>query len=223
MARYVLALDQGTTSSRSILFSRAGRVVAAAQREFPQIFPSPGHVEHDPEAIWKTQLSTARSVLRQAGARPGDVAAVGITNQRETVVLWERDSGRPVGNAIVWQSRITAPICEELKRRRLEPKFRRKTGLVLDAYFSGCGVPVLAGFPAGHIPEQATLPFGSRVRLDATAFRGSGHVHHVALGPAEMGTVAYEHQFADKSAHATSTNSACCVLCSARDTGLASW
>jgi len=137
MARYVLALDQGTTSSRSILFSHGGRVVAAAQREFPQIFPSPGHVEHDPEAIWKTQLSTARSVLRQAGARPSDVAAVGITNQRETVVLWERDSGRTVGNAIVWQSRITAPICEELKRRRLEPKFRRKTGLVLDPYFSG--------------------------------------------------------------------------------------
>jgi glycerol kinase len=135
--RYVLALDQGTTSSRSILFDHRGALKATAQREFPQLYPSPGHVEHDPEAIWTTQLRTARAVLRQARAGRGDVAAIGITNQRETVVLWERASGRPVANAIVWQSRITAPICDRLKADGLEPTFQQKTGLVVDAYFSG--------------------------------------------------------------------------------------
>jgi glycerol kinase len=137
VARFVLALDQGTTSSRSIVFNHAGKAVASAQREFPQLYPSPGHVEHDPEAIWSTQLRTARAALRQAKAKSGDVAAVGITNQRETVVLWERGSGRPVANAIVWQSRITAPICDRLKADGHEETFRRKTGLVVDAYFSG--------------------------------------------------------------------------------------
>jgi glycerol kinase len=137
VARFVLALDQGTTSSRSILFDHAGTVAATAQREFPQLYPSPGHVEHDPEAIWSTQLRTARAVLRQAGAKRGDVAALGITNQRETVVLWDRKSGKPVANAIVWQSRITAPICDQLKADGLESKFKKKTGLVVDAYFSG--------------------------------------------------------------------------------------
>ena len=137
MARYVLALDQGTTSSRSVLFTRRGLIKTSAQREFPQIFPSPGHVEHDPEAIWRSQLTTARSAIRKANARPGDIAAIGITNQRETIVLWERSTGKPVSNAIVWQSRISASICDELKAQGLEPKFRRKTGLVLDPYFSG--------------------------------------------------------------------------------------
>ncbi len=141
MAKYVLALDQGTTSSRSILFTRDGKVVASAQQEFPQIFPSPGHVEHDPEAIWKTQMATARQAIRKAAAAPADIAAVGITNQRETVVLWDRQTGRPVQNAIVWQSRITAPICDALKKRHgIEKMFRDKTGLVLDAYFSGTKV-----------------------------------------------------------------------------------
>ena len=135
--KYVLALDQGTTSSRAIVFDRAGAIVAAAQQEFPQIFPSPGHVEHDPEAIWTSQISTARDALARAGATPADVAAIGITNQRETTVLWERDSGRPIGNAIVWQSRITAPICDRLKAAGHEPLFKSRTGLVVDAYFSG--------------------------------------------------------------------------------------
>lgn len=142
-ARYILALDQGTTSSRSILFDRRGRVVASAQREFPQLFPSAGHVEHDPEAIWRTQLSTARAALRKAKAQARDVAAIGITNQRETVVLWEKASGRPVSNAIVWQSRISAPICARLKDQGLEGKFQRKTGLVLDPYFSGTKIKYL--------------------------------------------------------------------------------
>jgi glycerol kinase len=135
--KYVLALDQGTTSSRAIVFDRTGAIVAAAQQEFPQLFPSPGHVEHDPEAIWRSQLATARDALARARITPGDVAAIGVTNQRETTVLWERESGRPIGNAIVWQSRITAPICDRLKAAGHEPLFQKKTGLVVDAYFSG--------------------------------------------------------------------------------------
>jgi glycerol kinase len=138
--KYVLALDQGTTSSRAILFGRDGRVVAVAQQEFPQIFPQPGHVEHDPEAIWSTQLAVAKDCLSRAGATAADVAAIGITNQRETTVLWDRATGQPVANAIVWQSRVSAPICDALRAQGHEDLFRRKTGLVLDAYFSGTKV-----------------------------------------------------------------------------------
>jgi glycerol kinase len=136
-ASYVLALDQGTTSSRAIVFKRDGRIVAMAQQEFPQIFPSPGHVEHDPEAIWTSQLATAREALARAGASAADVAAIGVTNQRETTILWDKVSGAPVANAIVWQSRITAPICDRLKAEGREAMVREKTGLVIDAYFSG--------------------------------------------------------------------------------------
>jgi len=138
--KVVLALDQGTTSSRAIVFGHEGRPRAIAQQEFPQIYPSPGHVEHDPEAIWSSQLGVAREALSRAGAEPKDVAAIGITNQRETTVLWEKATGKPVGNAIVWQSRITAPICERLKSAGLEETFRARTGLVLDPYFSGTKV-----------------------------------------------------------------------------------
>ena len=134
---FVLSLDQGTTSSRSIVFDQSTAIRGSAQREFPQIYPSPGHVEHDPEAIWKTQIETARAAIKKAGLAAGDLAAIGITNQRETVVLWERDTGKPVDNAVVWQSRITAPICEKLKRDGHEEMIRAKTGLVVDAYFSG--------------------------------------------------------------------------------------
>lgn len=137
MPQYTLSLDQGTTSSRSILFRHDGRPAAKAQQEFPQLFPQPGHVEHDPEAIWSSQLATAREALKTAKASAADVAAIGVANQRETTILWERDSGKPVANAIVWQSRITAPRCAKLKADGLEPLFRERTGLVLDAYFSG--------------------------------------------------------------------------------------
>ncbi len=137
MSRFVLALDQGTTSSRAIVFDRKGAVVSSAQQEFPQLFPGPGHVEHDPEAIWNTQLDTARKAISNANITATDLAAIGVTNQRETTVLWERDSGRPVANAIVWQSRVTAPICDRLKAAGHEALFRSKTGLVIDAYFSG--------------------------------------------------------------------------------------
>ncbi len=136
MSRYVLALDQGTTSSRAIVFDRGGRAVATAQQEYPQIFPQPGHVEHDPEDIWRTQLQTAKDAMTRAGAAAADIAAIGVTNQRETTVLWDRATGAPVANAIVWQSRVTAGLCDRLKAAGHEPTVRARTGLVLDAYFS---------------------------------------------------------------------------------------
>jgi glycerol kinase len=135
--KYVLALDQGTTSSRAIVFDRSGKAVSTAQQEFPQVFPGPGHVEHDPEAIWDTQLHTAKQAIARAGISALDLAAVGVTNQRETTVLWEAATGKPIANAIVWQSRVTAPVCDQLKAAGHEPTFRKKTGLVVDAYFSG--------------------------------------------------------------------------------------
>ncbi len=137
MERYILALDQGTTSSRALLFDRSGGIVAADQRELRQIYPCPGWVEHDPEEIWQTQLATARSALARAGVRAGQVASIGITNQRETVVLWERAGGKPVANAIVWQCRRTAGLCRRLAEAGHGPLFRRRTGLLLDPYFSG--------------------------------------------------------------------------------------
>lgn len=137
MAKHILALDQGTTSSRAIVFAHDGTPVATAQEEFEQIYPKPGHVEHDPEAIWSTQLKVAKEAVQQAGLSAKDIAGIGITNQRETTILWERDTGKPVANAIVWQSRVTAGICDKLKADGHEPKFREKTGLVVDAYFSG--------------------------------------------------------------------------------------
>ncbi len=134
--KYVLALDQGTTSSRAIVFGHDGAIVSVAQQEFEQILPAPGQVEHDPEAIWTSQLEVAKQALAGAMLSATDIAAVGITNQRETTLLWEKSTGRPVSNAIVWQSRISAPICDRLKAEGLEETFRLKTGLVIDAYFS---------------------------------------------------------------------------------------
>src|SRR5688572_1870821 len=141
--KYVLALDQGTTSSRAIVFGRDGRVVAQAQQEFPQIFPGPALVEHDPEAIWSSQIAVAREAIARAGATAADIAAIGIANQRETTVLWEKATGKPVANAIVWQSRVSAGICDRLKQQGHEPSIREKTGLVVDAYFSGTKVKYL--------------------------------------------------------------------------------
>ncbi|WP_298863488.1 glycerol kinase GlpK [uncultured Gimesia sp.] len=143
MTKYVLALDQGTTSSRSILFNHQGQIEATAQQEFEQIFPSPGLVEHNPDAIWDSQLATAQKVIQQSGTEPADIAAIGITNQRETIVLWDRETGKPVSNAIVWQSRLTAARCDQLKAEGYETLFREKTGLVLDAYFSGSKIEYL--------------------------------------------------------------------------------
>jgi len=140
MPRYILALDQGTTSSRAIVFDHQGLAVAAAQQEFPQLMPSPGEVEHDPEAIWQSQLNVARRALKQAEVSADQIAAVGITNQRETVVLWERDTGKPIHNAIVWQSRVSSPECERLKAGGMSDPIREKTGLLIDPYFSATKV-----------------------------------------------------------------------------------
>jgi glycerol kinase len=135
--KYILALDQGTTSSRAIVFGHDGSRVSTDQKEFEQIFPSPGHVEHNPDEIWDTQLLVAQQALKKANLTAEDIAAIGITNQRETTILWEKETGKPIGNAIVWQSRITSGICDQLKADGHEALFRRKTGLVVDAYFSG--------------------------------------------------------------------------------------
>lgn len=134
---YLLALDQGTSSSRAIVFNRAGQIVASAQQEFPQHFPQPGWVEHDPLDIWSSQLATCRAALEQARLGAADMAALGITNQRETTVVWERATGRPIFNAIVWQDRRTEAICERLRAEGLEDEVRKRTGLVIDPYFSG--------------------------------------------------------------------------------------
>jgi len=140
MAKYVLALDQGTTSSRAIVFDHDGAIVSVAQQEFPQMYPAPGLVEHDPEAIWSSQLTVARQAMNKAGASASDIAALGITNQRETAIVWDKHTGKPVFNAIVWQSRLTVPICDELKAKGFDKEIRARTGLVTDAYFSGTKV-----------------------------------------------------------------------------------
>jgi glycerol kinase len=160
---HVLALDQGTTSSRAILFDHDGAVVAVAQREFQQIFPKPGWVEHDPDEIWASQIAVATEVLGRARIRPRDVAAVGITNQRETAIVWDRATGRPIHNAIVWQDRRTAEMCDRLKADGFEPLVRDRAGLVVDAYFSGTKVAWILD----HVPgareraERGELAFGT--------------------------------------------------------------
>ena len=161
--RYILALDQGTTSSRAILFDRDGAIVAIAQKEFRQIFPQPGWVEHDAQEIWATQSAVAVEALGRAHAGPGDVAAIGITNQRETTVVWDRDSGRPIHNAIVWQDRRTAEFCDRLKADGQGPLITGKTGLVIDAYFSGSKVRwILDNVPGARMQaEQGRLAFGT--------------------------------------------------------------
>ncbi len=160
---YVLALDQGTTSSRAIVFDGRGTVRALAQKEFRQIFPRPGWVEHDAEEIWRSQLACARAALRKARVRPERVAAIGITNQRETVVLWDRRTGRAVYNAIVWQDRRTADRCERLKRASLAESIRGKTGLVIDPYFSATKLAwLLENVPGVRVKaERGELAFGT--------------------------------------------------------------
>jgi glycerol kinase len=161
--KYLLALDQGTTSSRAIIFDHAGQVVATAQREFRQLFPQPGWVEHDPQEIWATQLDAARRALEQAGLNATDIAGIGITNQRETTVVWERATGKPITNAIVWQDRRTAAACDRLKARGLATLIRRKTGLVVDAYFSATKLEwILRNVPGAKARARAgELAFGT--------------------------------------------------------------
>ena len=160
--RLILALDQGTTSSRAIAFDRQGRPVASAQQPFEQRFPAPGHVAHDPEAIWGSQLAVAREVVEQVGGA-GRIAAIGITNQRETTIVWDRATGEPIGDAIVWQSRITAAACERLRLLGHERLFRERTGLPLDAYFSGPKIAhLLDAVPGARSrAERGELAFGT--------------------------------------------------------------
>jgi glycerol kinase len=160
---YILALDQGTTSSRALLFNRDGRIKGVAQREFRQGFPQPGWVEHDPEEIWSSQAGVAVEVLGAAGVRARDVAAIGITNQRETTIVWDRKTGRPIANAIVWQDRRTADVCARLRSEGVEPLFRERTGLVLDAYFSGTKLAwILDNVDGARVRAEAgDLAFGT--------------------------------------------------------------
>ena len=161
--KYILALDQGTTSSRAILFDRDGAIAAIAQKEFGQIFPQPGWVEHDAQEIWATQSAVAVEALGRANAGPGDVAAIGITNQRETTILWDRETGRPIHNAIVWQDRRTAEFCDRLKADGHAPLITEKTGLIVDAYFSGSKIAWMLDNVAGarERAEQGRIAFGT--------------------------------------------------------------
>jgi glycerol kinase len=161
--RFVLALDQGTTSSRAIVFDHDGKPVSIASRELPQLYPAPGDVAHDPEAIWWSQLAAAREALTNANIGSVDLAAIGVTNQRETTVVWERSTGKPVADAIVWQSRVTAPYCDELRARGLEPLIRKRTGLPIDAYFSGPKIRHILRSEPGlqERAERGELAFGT--------------------------------------------------------------
>ena len=164
MKKYVMALDAGTTSSRCILFDRSGRIRSLAQKEFTQFFPHPGWVEHDANELWQTQLSVAREAMQKIGATYEDIAAIGVANQRETTILWNRTTGQPVYHAIVWQCRRTADYAEELKKSpEMDELFRRKTGLIIDPYFSGTKIRwILQHIPGvRELAEQGELCFGT--------------------------------------------------------------
>ncbi len=163
MEKYIMSLDQGTTSSRCILFDKKGNIASLAQKEFTQIYPEPGWVEHDPMEIWSSQIGVVIEAMAKIGASAEDIAGIGITNQRETTIVWNRETGMPVHNAIVWQCRRTAGICENLKAQGFEEKIKGKTGLILDAYFSGTKVKwILDNVPgAREEAEKGNLLFGT--------------------------------------------------------------
>lgn len=163
MAKYVLAMDQGTTSSRSIIFDKNGTPVESLNKEFEQIYPNPGWVEHRPLDIWNTQIETTKAVLKSANVDPSDIVAIGITNQRETTIIWDKVTGEPIMNAIVWQCRRTASICDNMNSRGWGPKVREKTGVVCDAYFSGTKIKwMLDNIPgARERAEKGELLFGT--------------------------------------------------------------
>ncbi|MED3553422.1 glycerol kinase GlpK [Cytobacillus praedii] len=163
MEKFILSLDQGTTSSRAILFNKNGEITHSAQREFTQYFPKPGWVEHNANEIWGSILSVIAEVLSESGVHPGQIAGIGITNQRETAVVWDKETGKPIYNAIVWQSRQTSEICEELKTKGYNETFREKTGLLIDAYFSGTKVKWILDHVEGarEKAEQGKLLFGT--------------------------------------------------------------
>ena len=163
MAKYVMALDAGTTSNRCILFDKRGKMCSVAQREFRQYFPKPGWVEHDADEIWASQMGVAVEAMNMIGATADDIAAIGITNQRETAIVWDKDTGEPIYHAIVWQCRRTSEYCDSLKEKGLTEKYREKTGLVIDAYFAGTKVKWILD----HVPgareraERGELLFGT--------------------------------------------------------------
>ena len=159
MKKYVLALDQGTTSSRTIAFDKKGRIVSKAQFEFEQIYPNSGWVEHNPYEILDSQLRSLSSALMNGKINPKEIAAIGITNQRETTILWDKETGKPVYNAIVWQCRRTAPICEKLKEEGLEDYVKEHTGLLIDAYFSATKIKWILD----NVPEARTLASENRL------------------------------------------------------------
>ena len=163
MQKYILSLDAGTTSNRAILFNHSGEIVDVAQQEFEQIYPEAGWVEHNPKTIWETQLKVAREVIEKQGILPSQIAGIGITNQRETTVVWNSETGEPVYNAIVWQDRRTAGICDELKAGNLEKTFTSKTGLVIDAYFSGTKIKWILDNVKGarELAKAGKLIFGT--------------------------------------------------------------
>ncbi len=162
-AKHVLAIDQGTTSTRAIVFDSSGMPVAAAQKELPQIFPKPGWVEHDPEEIWRATVEVCRGAIEKARLKPADLVGIGITNQRETTVVWDRATGKPVHNAIVWQDRRTADLCEELRRAGHEKLFTERTGLLLDPYFCGTKIAWILKNVAGAkaAADKGALAFGT--------------------------------------------------------------
>ncbi|MDE7428643.1 MAG: glycerol kinase, partial [Lachnospiraceae bacterium] len=163
MAKYIMSLDAGTTSNRCILFNEKGEMCSVAQREFTQYFPKPGWVEHDADEIWASQLGVAVEAMNMIGATAEEIAAIGITNQRETAVVWDKNTGVPVHHAIVWQCRRTAEYCDELKEKGLTEQFRKKTGLVIDAYFSATKIKwILDNVPgAREKAEKGDLLFGT--------------------------------------------------------------
>ncbi|MEI3798759.1 MULTISPECIES: glycerol kinase GlpK [Chitinophaga] len=163
MIRYIMAMDQGTTSSRAIIFDKAGVIISTAQKEFTQLFPQPGWVEHDPAEIWSSQIGVATEAMAKVGLEGGNIAAIGITNQRETTLVWDRETGKPVYNAIVWQDRRTAAFCDDLKAAGKETLVREKTGLVIDAYFSGTKIRwILDNVPgARERANEGKLAFGT--------------------------------------------------------------
>ncbi|MBE6012764.1 MAG: glycerol kinase, partial [Lachnospiraceae bacterium] len=152
--KYIMALDQGTTSSRCMIFNRSGEIVSQSQREFTQIYPRPGYVEHDPMEIWGSQIGVAVEAMRRASIDAEEISSIGITNQRETTVLWDKNTGLPVYNAIVWQCRRTADLCSRLKAEGLEETVNKKTGLVLDPYFSGTKIKWILDYVDG-VREKA--------------------------------------------------------------------
>lgn len=189
MKKYILSLDQGTTSSRAIIFDSNGKIIGAAQKEFTQIYPKPGWVEHDPMEIWATQSGVAKEVLERTGIKAEEIAAIGITNQRETTIVWDKNTGRPVYNAIVWQCRRTASVCDALKERGLEEYIIHNTGLVVDAYFSGTKVKWILDNVKGarERAEKGELLFGTvDTWLIWNLTRGKVHVTDYSNGSRTM-------------------------------------